>query len=143
MQKSTRTLLAFDETQEEVIKQIKRLLSEDGGSEMSNREFFLLALGLGYQSDVKVLPIKRSNNGVRLEYLKEEDIMMMAAIRLAETGSSDSLLQIEEILDSAEQYAAGGVKLFAEAVNINQDLRIWLQARVKTIYEGLNHESKA
>jgi hypothetical protein len=140
MKKSTRTLLAFDETQEESIKQIKRSLAEEGGSEMSNREFFLLAMGLGYRSGVRITPIKRSNNGVRLEYLKDEDIMMMAAVNFSESGTTDALIDIEEILDCAEQFASGGVKLFLEAMNLHQDLRIWLQAQVKVTYEELSSE---
>jgi hypothetical protein len=140
MRKSTRTLLAFDETQQESIDQIKRALADNSGPEMSNREFFLLALGLGFESDVEVETFKRSNNGVRLEYFKEEDTMLMAAVHLHKSKNPESLLDIEAIYNSAETYAAGGVKLLVEALNQSQDLRIWLQARVKSAFEGLQSE---
>lgn len=132
MKKSTRTLLAFDETQQKQIDDVKRALSVDQKKEMSNAELFKIALGLGFAASMRLPLKKRSNNGARLEYFKDEDWALFAAIQLVTRGEVTSILDTEDMLSTAEEYAAAGIGLMADAQRTQPDLRLWLQVQVQS-----------
>lgn len=137
MRTTTKTIVAFDEGQLEDIKEIRKALSEDSLGQISNEEVFLIALGLGFASRLPVEVFKRSNTGVRFDYIKRspEVLMLLTSIHLEITGDLDSIVELDEILNTAERFAATGFKFLKEALSTEPDLRMWLHLQVQKAYE--------
>lgn len=112
MLKSGRTLLAVGEKSLDTFGRLKKEL---GG--LNNKQAFFVALGWGFRHGTKPEDFKRSNTGVRLEYLEGQDEAILAAVHLSETGDTSTLMDIEQRLDLAEQYAEGGLLLLAEMLD--------------------------
>lgn len=109
MLQSARTVLSVSERNTEVFNRLKQEL---GG--LTNKQAFFIAMGWGLRHGVKTELVKRTGNGVRLEYLKSEDEALLAALQLAATQDPYALTDVEQRLDLAEQYAEGGLLLLAE-----------------------------
>jgi hypothetical protein len=139
MKKTTRTILAFDETQLEAISKLKEAFSDGEVKEISNKEFFLIAMAVGFNSKNKVNSIQKSGTGVRMEYFKPEDNVLFSALQIAEYDKPESLLEIEQLYDLAECYAAGGVSILAEAYTTQRNFQEWFQGLV---FQSLEFESK-
>jgi sugar (pentulose or hexulose) kinase len=80
----------------------------------------------GFQNGNKVDAITKSGTGVRLEYLKPADELLMCAIQFADTKDETSLLDQEQRYELAERYAEGGIRLLKNMMddpgNFIQDL---------------------
>jgi hypothetical protein len=127
MKPTKRTFLAFDERQ---LKQIETLqesftVMAQEAKMISNKDFFLIAMGVGFAVKNQLHDMKRSNNGVRIQYLLPADNVLLAALQAAETNDPTSLLQIEELYDLAERYAAGGVAILWERHQTERDFPEW------------------
>lgn len=112
MLKSGRTLLAISEKNLETFTRLKQEL---GG--IANKQAFFIAMGWGFSHNTRPETFKRSNTGVRLEYLKGPDEALLTSVHLAETDDPEALTNIEQRLDLAEQYAEGGLLLLAELMD--------------------------
>ena len=144
MLKTTRTILAFDEKQLDQINSLKSAFSGSDKKEISNKEMFLIAMAVGYWSRNLAEDFKRSNTGVRLQYFGPEDNVLFASLQVAETGRTESLLEIEELYNLAERYAAGGIIILSQAYLKESDFPVWFQSLVfADLLEGnSDHESE-
>jgi hypothetical protein len=127
---SKRTILAFDERQLDYWNQIKESLAKSSGSIILNKEIFLIAMGVGYYSKNRIEDFKRSNTGVRMEYIKDEDEVLFAALQISETDDEKSLLDVEGLLNLAESYAAGGIAILWRHFQQERDFAEWFAAFV-------------
>lgn len=131
MFKTTRTILAFDDRQLDNWNQIKESISKSSGSTVLNKEIFLIAMAVGFHSKNRIEDFKRSNTGVRMEYIKDEDELLFAALQIAETDDEKSLLDSEALLDLAESYAAGGIAILWNHFQQEGDFAEWFAAFVR------------
>jgi hypothetical protein len=132
MKKTTRTILAFDETQLDAISKLKDAFSGEEVKEISNRELFLIAMAVGFNSKNKFDTIQRSNTGARIEYIEKqpEDSVLFCALQIAEHDKPESLLDIEQIYDLAECYAAGGFGILYHALETHRNFEEWFQGLI-------------
>jgi hypothetical protein len=114
--KVTRKLLEFDKNSVPIFDKLKKALQGKNG-DLSNPEAFLIAMAWGVHYKVRPESIKRSGTGARLEYLTDSDSALLAAAHFAYTGTTDSLLDVNETHNSAELYAEGGIRLISEALD--------------------------
>jgi dnd system-associated protein 4 len=74
------------------------------------KDVFLAAAGLGFELQRrKPLPKGDKKREIRLDTFHENEIDVLKAIAIAETGDVDVLLNIGEVLTIAEEYAYVGV----------------------------------
>lgn len=132
MLKSGRTLLAIGEKNLDTFGRLKKEL---GG--LNNKQAFFVALCWGKRHGMKPTDFKRSNTGVRLEYLKGPDEAVLTAVHLAEIGDPEGLTDIEQRLDLAEQYVEGGLLLLAELLDEPGEFARAFAAEIKTQVDGL------
>lgn len=127
MKPTKRTFLAFDERQLKQIETLQETLTAIAHETkvISNKDFFLIAMGVGFAARNPLTDIKRSNNGVRIQYLLPADNVLLASLQAAETKDPNSLLQIEELYDLAERYSAGGVAILWERHQSERDFAEW------------------
>lgn len=130
MKTSKRTYLVFGEKNLDHYKQLGRELG-GLGKELMNRDVFLIAMSWGYRYGTKVDEFKKSATGVRLEFLKDEDLALMAAVQLKTTGDPESLKDVEQRFDLAEQYAEGGILLLAKMMEEPGDFAKTFAAEIK------------
>lgn len=114
MAKTSRTFLEFDASSRELFAQLAKSLAGPSGETLKNKDVFFIAMAWGHQHGVKAKSIKKSGTGVRIEYLKDEDRALIAAIHLAECGNLDELLEEDKGFELAELFAEGGIRLLAE-----------------------------
>jgi hypothetical protein len=127
MKKTTRTVLAFDDRQVDYIRQLRKAFASIAGEQgdLSNKEMFLIAMGVGFYAKNKISDFKRSNTGPRIEYFNDQDNVLFASLQVAETGDAKSLLDVEELYNLAEQYAAGGVSILWNHLQSERDFGFW------------------
>lgn len=98
------------------VKDFNRLKEEDSpfaGSQ--NKDVFLAAMVVGYHEDSKI-ELKNREGYVREEYLSPEDLTLIKAIAVSETGDLKVLLDKQKVFSIAEQYATGGIALLKAKV---------------------------
>ena len=132
MAETKHTYLAFGEKHADTYKKLGELLGK-----LTNRDQFLLALSWGFQSGTNVEDFKRSGNGVRVDYLKDEDRALISAIHLAETCEPESLSDVDAGFTLAEQYAEGGILLLAQVMEEHGDFSRKLSGQVKSQLDAL------
>lgn len=132
MLKSGRTLLAIGAKN---LDTFNRLKQELGG--INNKQAFFIAMGWGLRHNTKPESFKRSNTGVRLEYLKGQDEALLTAMHLAEVQDPAGLMDIEQRLDLAEQYAEGGLLLLAAMLEEPGEFSRAFAAEIKIQVDGM------
>ena len=132
MVETTHAYLAFGEKHVDTYKKLGESLGK-----LSNRDQFLLAMSWGFHSNTRVEKFKRSGNGVRIDYLKDEDRALMAAIHLAVTEDQESLADIDEGFSIAEQFAEGGILLLEQMIDEPGGFSRKLAGEVKSELERL------
>lgn len=130
MKKTSRTFAAFDERQLESISGLRKAFAGDDKKEISNKELFMIGLGVGFNAKNKIIDFKKSNTGVRIEYFKDEDNTLFSALQVSTTGNANSLLAVEDLYDLAENYAAGGIAILANALQTERNFEEWFQSLV-------------
>jgi hypothetical protein len=97
---------------------------------------------LGFAAGIPVDDFKRSNNGVRIDYIRkdQEFLMLLTAVQLHASGKSADIVSFDLVLNTAERFASAGVKILSQAVKTAPDLRLWLQAQVNEAYGALELE---
>jgi hypothetical protein len=143
MKKTTRTALSFKEDQMPSINELKKALAIDGPKELSSREIFLLAMAYGYSAKNKVRGWKRNNNGPRLEYMQPRDETLIAALSISEHDNPSCLRETEAVYDLAEDYAAGGIVLFATALSKERNFHSWIEAEVFQAFQSAKEAQDA
>ena len=111
---SKKTFLDFDKNSKETYEMIGKKFAGVGKAP-TNLDLFIFAMCYGFRNGNKVDSIQKSGTGVRVEYVKPADELLMAAIQFAETGTAESLLDQEQRFEIAERYAEGGIRLLKNA----------------------------
>jgi hypothetical protein len=111
--KSQKTLLEFNQGSIADFDKLKDALRGAEKATPSNAELFLFAMAFGFQAGNRAAISKGSGNGVRVEYLRPEHEVLMAAIQLSVTGSTASLPDLDERYSIAEEFAEGGIRLLS------------------------------
>lgn len=100
------------------------------GTEPSSAEIFMLCLALGFSSGTAREVPARKTDGPRLSFFQPEQIAVVKAVALADSDSSDILVDEEAVYDIVEKYAAGGLMLLAKAHDSNNNFRDWLRTKL-------------
>lgn len=134
MKKTGRTILAFDDRQLDYIKQLRKVFASMAGeqADLTNKDMFLIAMGVGFHAKHNLPEFKRSNTGVRIQYFNAEDNVLFAALQIAETDDPKSLLNIEELYNLAELYAGGGVAILWDYLQKERDFGEWFAAYMQS-----------
>lgn len=132
MKKTGRTVLAFDERQILNINKLKLAFTSEDGKAIDNKDIFLIAMSVGYASKNRLTDFKRSGTGVRIQYFNPEDNVLFAALQVAETNDSKSLLEIDDLYDLAELYAGGGMAILWEHYQKERNFAEWFASLIHT-----------
>ncbi|MBI1925909.1 hypothetical protein HYR99_16865 [Candidatus Poribacteria bacterium] len=73
------------------------------------KDLFLLAACVGHQKGQRVCLKKRRDVFNWAQFTAQEDIPVLRALALAETGSVEVLINTDYLLTIAEEYANGGI----------------------------------
>jgi dnd system-associated protein 4 len=101
----------IDESAIEFYRQLKK----EGHSEPEQAPFdtfkdlFMFAACLGFQGGRRSKPRKTNGGEVPAKVFTEEDLAILKAIAIAETGDVEVLTRFGEILGIAEEYANAGI----------------------------------
>lgn len=112
--KSTRTFLEFNTDSRPLFEQLALALSGPSAAPLKNKDVFFIALTWGFYNGNKADKIKKSGTGVRVEYLDDEDLVLIRAIHRAESADVEDLLDLDAGFEIAELFAEGGIRLLAE-----------------------------
>lgn len=137
MEKTKRVMLEFGERSLEFYKKLNKELTGSFGKSLANREQFFIAMSWGFKHGLAVEDFKRVNTGVRLDYLRDEDHALMAAVQLATTQDLDSLLDLDQRYELAEQYAEGGIQLLGKMMDEPGDFARTFAAEVREFSASL------
>jgi len=89
-----------------------------GGQKEERKEQFLFAMAYGFENKIK-RPLKKKEGFIRKEYLRDEDIALMNAVALSDSGSVEILDNKAKVFEIAEEYAHAGIKLiYAEVTSV-------------------------
>ncbi|NTU70972.1 MAG: hypothetical protein HGB10_04010 [Coriobacteriia bacterium] len=127
-----RTILQFSKDSVDTYKQLGESL---GG--LTNLEVFLIAMAWGFRNGIRAEKVVKSNTGPRLEYFKDSDMAIVAAVQLATTDDPDSLLDLDARYDMAEQFAEGGIRLLKSEMEKQGDFARMFSAEIKTVADEI------
>jgi len=116
LKSAAKTILEFDKASVESFNLLKKALKPNDGNEPSNRDVFIFAMAYGFQHGAFSDEVKRSGTGVRVQYLKPSDEVLMAAIDIAHSESTEFITDPDHRYDLAERYAQGGILLLVESI---------------------------
>jgi len=100
----------IDESGSEVYRQLKSAANvqpEDGPFE-TFKDIFMLAACLGFRQGRRV-PTNKADSEFRVSVFTADDLAILKALAIAETGDVDVLTREGEILAIAEEYANAGI----------------------------------
>jgi hypothetical protein len=126
------TYLAFGEKHLDDYKKLGESLGKP-----TNKDQFMLAMSWGFRNGTRVEDFRRSGNGARIDYLKEEDLALIAAVHLATSGDPNALSSVDDGFTIAEQYAEGGILLLRKMMDEPGDFSRKLAGEVKAEVDRL------
>lgn len=127
-----RSYVAFSEKYSDSYNQLGKALNG-----ATNSQAFMLALCWGYRMGTPAPDFKRSNNGARIEYLKDEDLAVIAAIHAAVAGEADAVLSPDAMFDTAESYAEGGIRMLARMMDEPGDFALVVAGEIRQQLEKI------
>ena len=132
MKKSKRQGFSWDAEFKPFVDTLKGELKgfSAGGEEPTSVEMFMLCLAIGFSSGTRRETPVRKTDGPRLSYFQADQMALIRAVALAESDSSEILVDEESIYDLAEQFAAGGLMLLANGHETNANFRDWLRSKL-------------
>ena len=134
---SRKTFLEFDKNSKETYELISKKFA-GAGKAPTNLDLFIFAMCYGFRNGNKVDSIQKSGTGVRVEYLKPADELLMAAIQFAESGKTENLLDQEERYEIAEKYAEGGIRLLKDLSEQQGDFLQDISGQVVQEFQAIN-----
>lgn len=96
------------------------------GESVSSKQLFFLCMGMGIQRDFMGEVPPRKSDSVRLEYLDEKDFALLKTVALAYKKDFNILLDEDAAYDIAEQFASGGLQIFADEIKSQLNFPVWL-----------------
>lgn len=116
---SRRQALSWDREAKPRVADIREALKESGFP-MSNKELFMLFLGIGWKHKLNPGVPPRSTDSARLSELTPQDFGLFNAIAMSHTESFEVLSSRDAVLDVVEGFAAGGLRRAAEMFDNSQ-----------------------
>ena len=91
---------------------------KDPGGTRTRKEQFLFAMATGFKSGLRRPIENRDSGGFFLSKdLRGEDMALLNAVALADTGSPEVLVDRPEVFRIAEEYAHAGIRILADKVD--------------------------
>ena len=119
--------IQIDVSHHEIYKDLAKVSGNEGREDLlpfeSMKHLFMLATFVGYQEGKRV-PLGKRQGIFGWTQLKDEDVTLLRALALAETGSVDILTDQGKILHIAEEYANTGIIVIKENIADMRDNRI-------------------
>jgi dnd system-associated protein 4 len=106
---SVRDRIIIDETVHSIYKELTDGSSLEQAPFQTMKDVFMLAVALGFQKGSRRPAPSGSKVTIRKDVFKENDILLLKAIAIAETGDVDVLTRENEILAIAEGFAQSGI----------------------------------
>jgi len=100
---------------DEAVIDVYRQLKKEGNAEIEDTPFdtykdlFMFAACLGYQNGRRAKPRKGAGGEIPTKVFTPDDMAILKAIAIAETGDIEILTHFGEILSIAEEYAGAGI----------------------------------
>lgn len=117
---------------DESVIDVYRQLKKEANSEVEQAPFdtfkdlFMFAACLGFQNGRRTKPRKGNNGGeVPSKVFTEDDLAILKAIAIAETGDVEVLTRFGEILVIAEEYANAGIYDVKSSLLDERGLPLW------------------
>lgn len=118
---SRRQGLSWDKETKVRVSEIREDL-KTAGYPMSNKELFMLFLGIGWKHQLNPGVPPRTTDSARLSELTAQDFGLFNAIAMSHTESFEVLSSRDAVLDVVEGFAAGGLRKAAEILDNSQSL---------------------
>ena len=106
-----------------------------------NLDMFMTAMIIGYSNKSR-LPIKKRENFILTKYLSEDQLYVIYAIAIDETGDLSILLDKKETYKIAEEYANSGVRMLKDMV-MGEDPGSFVQKLEAIIFDSSKKIEKA
>ena len=99
----------IDEALHPIYKELTDGASPEQSPFPTMKDVFMLAVTLGYRKGTRHKAPPSSKVTIRRDVFKDNDLLLLKAIAIAETGDVDVLLREGEILMIAEEFAQAGI----------------------------------
>lgn len=114
------------ELKDSALPDLKAHVDAINGEGVSSKQLFFLCMGMGIQRDFMGEVPPRKSDSVRLEYLDEKDFALLKTVALAYKKDFSILLDEDAAYDIAEQFASGGLQIFADEMRNQLNFPVWL-----------------
>lgn len=101
--------VVIDEAVHSIYKELTDGSSVEQAPFPTMKDVFMLAVALGYRKGDRRKAPSSSKVTIRKDVFKENDLLLLKAIAIADTGDVDVLLREGEILTIAEEFAQSGI----------------------------------
>ena len=123
------------ELKDSALPDLKGHVDALNGGNVSNKQLFFLCMGMGIQRNyLGEVPPKKAD-AVRLEYLDEKDFSLLKTVALAHKKDFKILLDEDAVYDIAEQFASGGLQIFADEMKEQPNFPVWLISQLSAQLE--------
>lgn len=102
--------VVIDEAVHSIYKELTDGSSPEQAPFTTMKDVFMLAVALGYSKGIRRKAPSSSKVTIRKDVFKENDLLLLKAIAIADTGDVDVLLREGEILAIAEEFAQSGIQ---------------------------------
>jgi hypothetical protein len=123
------------ELKESALPDLKAHVDVLNGESVSSKQLFFLCMGMGIQRDFMGEIPPRKSDSVRLEYLDEKDFALLKTVALAYKKDFSILLDEDAAYDIAEQFASGGLQIFADEMKSQLNFSVWLISQLSSNLE--------
>lgn len=114
------------ELKDSALPDLKAHVDAINAAGVSSKQLFFLCMGMGIQRDFMGEVPPRKSDSVRLEYLDEKDFALLKTVALAYKKDFSILLDEDAAYDIAEQFASGGLQIFADEMKSQLNFPVWL-----------------
>lgn len=114
------------ELKDSALPDLKAHVDAINGEGVSSKQLFFLCMGMGIQRDFMGEVPPRKSDSVRLEYLDEKDFALLKTVAIAYKKDFSILLDEDAAYDIAEQFASGGLQIFADEMKSQLNFPVWL-----------------
>lgn len=132
MRKTKRTGFTWDQDYKNRIPDIEREIAGWGERETSitNADLFLLCVAVGFATGTQRPVPPRKTDSARMDAVGLETLALLKVVAMANSDSTEDLLDEDLLFDRVESYAAGGLMLLADAVDKNKNFKDWLRGKL-------------
>ncbi len=129
VKRTKRTALTWDqEYKTPHVDDLRDQLRKITKRSVTNKQMFMLCLGIGFDQNCTRKVPPRTSDAVRLgDGVTEADYSLFNSIALAHSKDYKILLDEDAVYDIVEQYAAGGLMIISKELNSQPNFPAWLR----------------